>query len=610
MLIEIFVILSLNMKRASEGDQGGSESKKMATGQSGGGLKGMPGNSDDKKDPIPRPLKLQEVTLHFTQRSWEEIGAGELKYLPLSQTPYYMFDDAMLAQLKKFKGLWTTAYYHQPKARLTNLIMLQDDLINQGGTPLETTAFTQACYMLTYQPTRQLQYFALANITDCHKGTYNLLKYNMAQTRCGDDYSYLVKVDNYEDFEKLAILPAAVDQFAGYNPASEIQIGGTTAAYVPATFISPNSTNGDLRNYSANLQPYNNNYFPSAPLIEPLKQVTWARNLDKIALHKYGDTIELPIHTNLEGIPLLNTPLNDFTTRNAKISDKSNNYTFNTEFVWPSTNRPYYSRYDNLSNISAYENAKSLSPIKHTFLTMPPIRKANGALLKQRCSFILEQSFSVTFKTVESIWDDDSDKHVLNQRDGVIVRPMIYGNMASPSMDEGAICPSDEYKCKGSNCPYDNSFASLIEIFVEYMDMVFYKPQGTKEDPTKYKYTTIRNGYFDNADINGSTFKTAWKTFITTIFAKENYDKEFIFQINIQGNPQKVDLTTRNKVRKYKFYQEGAQNYWLNINSITLRQIYADIGIDCGTSDAPSVCNQKLFTDFNAVDRETYMFYM
>lgn len=442
---------------------GGEPPAKRAKGVIGGGAKGGGGQQEDKTNPIPRTLSSQSVTLHFTQRTWEEIGPGELKYSPLSLTPYYMMDPAMLNQFLNFKHLWYTMQIHQPKMRISNLIMLQDELVNQGGTPMETTAFTQVCYLMLYQPTRMTEYFQLGNITDCKTAAYEKLSYNFSEVECTDKITQLVNLQGYTDFERLCIRPACINKYAGTVPNKDINRDSKTGI-ITDTYISPSilfPITHPLHGFSANLQPVD------PPLIENLNNITWAKNLDKITFHKYGDVVEIPIVTNLEGKHLLNDFHNDFTNRGVEVQkttseDKDNYY---TEFAWPSPNRPYRSRHDNLANLDAMKNVKDLKNLHHNFLTMPPIRKANGALLKQRCSFLLEQSFSVTFNFIESIYyQENNEKNFLHQKDGIIIRPLIYGNTTpeAPPVGEGAICQYG-FKCtsKAVNCPTGNDFADL-----------------------------------------------------------------------------------------------------------------------------------------------------
>nr|WAX26047.1 MAG: major capsid protein [Army ant associated bidensovirus 5] len=580
------------MKRANE-DSGGGDAKKSAG--SGGMLKGMPGGADQKVDPIPRPLHMQTITLNFTQRTWEEIGAGELKYLPLCQTVYYMMDEAMLGQLNKFKGLCTTMQIHQPKARISNLLMLQDDLINQGGTPLETTAFTQACYMIKYSPSRQINYFQLANIDNCKTGAHTPLLYDLSDVVCGEDYKQLISLSHYEDFEKLAILPAKVDKYAGYSPHEEVKFTKTgDINQMDNVYISPfPKTSYAASEYSANMQP------TVVPVVPPLKQITWAKNLDKISFHKYGDTIEIPITTNMEGVPLLPDPKNDFTTRTTQFltspTGEVDLLTVGTELIWPGQNRPYNNRKDNLAEYTTYDATKGWSPLSHCFFTMPPIRKANGALLKQRVSFLLEQSFSITINTTESIWGEDvGQEFVLSQNNGVIIRPHLYGKLKEKKADpENAICPTKtSVKCDGSKC-YLDTFASLIDIFVDKkFDL------GTVSDQ-KLQGAVVDlqiDGTFDNTGFTHKVFKEAWQKFLVTetniAFQLENTNGSYGFDINL------VDHAGGKWQQRYI----GPQNKYFQVLKSTWKNVLEAYKITCVPNPAR--------TPYNYIDRQSSIFFV
>lgn len=591
------------MKRSADGGEKGG-----AQAGNGGALKGMPGNGDSTVQPIERPLKLEQVTLHFSQTSWEEIGPGELKYIPLCQSPYYMFDEAMKNQLAKFTNFWSTAYLHKPKVRLSNLIMLQDDLINQGGTPLETTAFTQACYMMTYCPSRQYQYFTLGTITDCKTGLYNTLIYNLDETKCNGDVSQLITITNYEDFEKLAIMPAKVDTFGGYQPAAKIEVDIGQLAYIKNTYISPNSAGGDLSAFSANMQPMERSTAPILPPTVPsLKHITWARNLDKLSFHKYGDVIEHEIETNLEGVPLINVANNNIMQRQQQVDDfeKVNTYKFYTDFVWPGNNRPYYSRRDNLSTIGTFESVKKFKPLKHMFLTMPPIRKANGALLKQRCSFLMEQTFSITFHTTESIFDGDTDKFILNQTDGVIVRPVLYGRMSASKLDQGAICPAGSTMvCKDpSKCPFDNSWSSLVTLWVNANKAGGdYKFVQWGVSCTGKEFKVIPQGKLTETLMYSTAFKTAWGDWIQEIAAGST--KPFCV---LCGERAGCIITDKDG-QTYADEAESATAFYIAITVARWKQTLNLYGISCVPASTDGATIQS--AEFNPVSRETPMFYM
>lgn len=607
------------MKRASEDASGGGDAKKSAGG-AGGMLKGMPSGQDGKVEPIPRPFTINSITLHFNQRTWEEIGPGELKYLPLSVSPYYMLDTATLKLLSKYKKLWSTATYHTPKARISNIIMLQDDLVNQGGTPLETTAFTQACYMITYKPTRQSLYFKLGNMKKCEddkdiKNVYDPLVYNLSDTLCNEtDASQLIKVSNYTDFEHLAILTANVNEYAGFEPRGVIRydkgtgVDRKTSLY--NTFIPPNRFLGDYSLYSANMQPKTEDN--KSLVVRPFEQVTWARNLDSIKFHKYGDVVDLPITTNLEGVKLLNTAQNDVTERLVRITeDKDNVFDYYQDFMWPSQNRPYFKRSDNLNEIGPMQSPKSdFAPLQHHFLTMPPIRKANKALLKQRASFILEQSWSVTFDFPESVWDEGTDDtvatstNILGQKDAVIVRPVIYGDTAATRTNENAICPYD-IKCVGDKCPFDNSFKSLLDLFVTYN---IQNNNALFEFPTEVtgEINYTKQGFIRNEDFENASFIYAWKQWVIKVEGTAAGSEAFYFDTTARYTTTQRILRLTSSTGENLEVSPSAITRFVKITKEAYLAMRTWAGITCITSGLGiqhAILNES-------TNRDTQMFYV
>nr|WAX26048.1 MAG: major capsid protein [Army ant associated bidensovirus 6] len=602
------------MKRAADGE--------AKTGGGGGQIMKGGASTDQKVEPIPRPFRINSITLHFNQRTWEEIGPGELKMLPLSLTPYYMLGEAERNLLLKYKGLWSSVEYHTPHARLTNLIMLQDDLINQGGTPMETTAFTQACYMMKYTPTRQSLYFQLANLKSCKMeksldDVMDLLVYNLAGTQCdAADVRQLISIANYTDFEKLALLTAEVDEFAGYEPRGLITTQAGTVSYqLDNTFIPPNRLIGKYAHYSANLQPAQ---FRKMISVVPFKQVTFARNLDKISLHRYGDVIELPIHTNIEGLKLINVPENDILMRNTAMIDKqgdvTNTYLYNTEFAWPSNNRPYYNRRDNLNEIMPMETSKNMKPLSYHFLTMPPIRKANGALLKQRCSFMLDQSFSLTFHFPESVWDDHNDdpthptsEMILNQKDGAVLRPMLYGHVVAEKRDEKAICP-DVFTCTGERCPYDNSFASLLEMIVDYYNerkILIFEVTSSIPGTPSYVYT-LNKIPFQNTDFFDETFATVWKNWLTHLDGGAPLQNFYINLSNPDPDPDAIIISLKSRNGEIISVKGGAGAKYLRITPIRFATMTGYYGVKCAKSSP----EKPQMADYKPLSRDSNVFYV
>lgn len=610
------------MKRAAEPGTavGGGKSSKGEPGGAGGS-----GGQSVTTNLIPRPFRVNSATFHINQRTWEELSAGELKYLPLCQSPFYMLDDATKGLLNKYRGLWSTMTINKPSARISNIMLMQDDYVTTGGTPQEMTSLMQSCYMLSYTPQKQSLYFKLANMTTCNKNdvkvgeNFNYLVYNLGGSQCdAGDIKQLITLGNYEDFEHLAILTANVDEFAGFEPRGVVkQDKSIVTGYESSmynTFIPPNRLIGDYAYYCANMQPVDEE--KKKLVVKPFEQVTWARNLDKISIHKYGDVINLPINTNIEGRPLLNTSQNDLMTRQTRISDKDGTYDYYTDFVWPSQNRPFYSRADNLSEIDPLESPKiGMAPLTHHFLTMPPIRKANGALLKQRASFILEQSYSITFNFPESVWDEAPDDdtfatstNILNQKDAIIVRPVIYGHCKTARLNEKAICPTDlkEGGGGGDKTPFDNSFESLKQLLIEYQTSVL-TPEAktlfqtrTEEESENMEVDHYSKGAVTNDMFTNSSFQFAWQKFI--VKAQGALATDFIIDLGgaytgvilslTADDGRKLSINTGQRIRSLAL----SVDHWKKI------LIWAEIKCDAAAQYAPTV--------YHSVDRDSTIFYV
>lgn len=616
------------MKRAApEGDSGG-DSKKAAGGAPGGGIgnKGI-ASGEKKVEPIPRPLRENEITLHFNQVTWEEIGQGQLKYLPLCQTPYYMMDPGSLKLLNKYKGLWSTAEYHTPRVRIYDLMLLQDELTNQGGTPLETTAFTQACYMVEFEPIGQTQFFHLSTMQMCN-GTVKSLFYDLSDVTCdANDVSQLITLTNYEDMEKLCLHTAKVNIYGGFDPYEKLQRNMTEEiTYLENVYIPPNDIDiGQLAAYAGNLQPGS----LTSKIVGAYDQVTFARNMGKLRLHAYNDSFELPIITNIEGKKLLPIRENDFTNRSIKFSRSGMEYNYNTEFCWPSSNRPYYSRSSNLTQYSPLLDPKSLKPLKHYFFSMPPIRKANGALLKQRASFMMEQSFSVTFRFPESVWEDEdfqghsTQKFLLDQKDAIIIRPNVYGTLKKSVKKENFICPvgttinckPDAHKCFG-----DDTVDALMDIMVDAKLQTTlwtwsWAPEGIEIDDKIDVICTLAEDppgmIFRPSDFRTPEFKTAWQAWLakskdSTIGASTIY-----IQSKSKLQWRRVEMQGGTSVVRFENpFEWGSGNgrmFYLLMGDYVKLLDWA--GITCVPTHAPEGEVQNADTPLFPVSREATVFF-
>nr|QTE04042.1 MAG: VP [Phylloscopus inornatus densovirus] len=415
------------LKRAAEGPAEGEPTQKAP---------GVAGNSGARAEtvdnPIPRLFKTQTLTFHFTQRTWEEVGPGEMLYLPTCTSPCYMFDNSHLNILKKYLPQCSTFQFHGINAKISNILMLQDEIKTESGTPKDVTAYTQACYLLHYNPTRTHNWFKLGCSTDCGE-TQKYLTLDMSHKLECNLISQMKKLNNYTNFEQLTINPAKPYFAGGWNGGKATLIGletegdenfGSGKYKVQENYFSP-EVNQPLREFSCN-------YHGLDPHIPLNTHPSMVRNLDKWTLHKYGDSFDININTNVDNLNLINVPSNhimpDYQTIHNTIAplqpkDKMMAYSI---FVYPSRNRPYFTRKDNLSFISPVESKNNNGHLSHHFITMPPIKKNDGSLIKQRASFLLEQSCSMTMQFPEYTSDPDSIANMIGQSNGVVLRSGLF----------------------------------------------------------------------------------------------------------------------------------------------------------------------------------------
>lgn len=626
-------------KRSAEGDGGGDAKK----GPGASGLKGKAGGTvdDQSVDPIPRHLPQNSVTLNFVQRSWEEIGPGELKYLPLSQSPYYMFDDNQLNKLMGFlhdQELWESYEIHQPHARITNLIMLQDDLVNAGGTPMETTAFTQACYLLHVQPVFCPEYFKFVKVNNPSTGVYTDCTINMTGLVQGQDHTYLKSLSNYDDFETLGIIPAQINKSAGFVP-NQIPNQLVPTHSIMDVYIPPGVPFGT---FSANLQP--NAPDESVTWLESLGVNLYMRNQDKISLYKYGDTIDLDINTNLNGKRMINDPYNDFTVRTHDVTIQGteglDTVTVNAEWYWPGQNRPYYSRSDNFGSIQPMLHPKSLGFLKHHFLTMPPIRKANGSILKQRCSFMLEQEISITIHFQQNAWGEDDERaNLLNQKDAIIVRPVMYGTFEAaptpPPKETGPLCigrikcePPKRIKkqrrlrsnikgdhndiiyqhpARAQTC-WPNTFGGMLETWMDCLPAPnTYPPFMTENLETGLK-PDVRTEQLTNSFIlynDEANFHVKWLNFIDQDIPPIT-DPDKFFYIYVETRQIILHSPTRPNDPTKTLEKDMDSSKNLQISLRTLYTTYLNLGITC--EYMPDGSRGPMYANYRSENRTTPVF--
>lgn len=423
--------------------------------------------ADTKVQPIPRLLTQKSITLHFFRRTWEEFAPGKLYYLPTSVNPKYMFNENMRNQMAKFKGFWETMEISSPSCRISNLVFLQDDLRVQSNTPTDATAFTQVCYLLHWTPAAQTEYFQLGNLVQRTGTKYNPLKYDLEPKE--DQQFTLIGEVEYEGFDKLLAIPAKINKFAGWDPGSEQFPKSPYSIKKP--YFGPGEFNGDI---SCNLQVENSDTY----YLHSNKVIAYAQDMDHLHLYKYGDTVNLEVETNLNGSKLYKHVENDFLKDTIlEYKTDTDKVVYDTEWMYPGNNRPLLCRCYNFdARFSCTQHNKGFKPLKHHFISMPPIKKPNGALLGQRCSVMVEQSFSVTFNAHEATfegYDEQTDADVMAQNNAVIIRRGIYGDAQSggkppPTITGGILCPYGmNCETEGGLCAYDNNWEGFATFVCE-----------------------------------------------------------------------------------------------------------------------------------------------
>lgn len=429
--------------------------------------KGGPGTqAEEKTDPIPRHIPSNSVTLNFVQRGWTNIAPGKLYYLVGCQTPKYLFDDTNINLFNKFKPLYYTMQLHPHKVRISNLIMLQDDLRVQSNTPTDATAFTQVNYLMQYCPKGMKQYFKLGTGKDATE--FKNLTYNLTDAV---PKSPFIEMKNYSSFDQVNIVPAKANLYAGFVPGASLT---PDKGIIQDVYVAPNTQSLPFQKVSGNMSPKDDDttFYKNGNVI------TRAVNQDKISFYKYGDTIEHTFHSNLEGIHLANTQENRFLEDQIievpNPADPKQTLMYATEFVYPSRNRPFFCRSDYYSNnLNAIMQGKKFKPLDHCFYSMPPLTKPDGALLGQRCAIFCEQEMQITFNFTQGTFGTNEDDALQShQDDAVIVRRNIYPNpQVKTQAEQNVFCKKDQAQCKklrpraGTKC-YENTF----EGFIKFLD--------------------------------------------------------------------------------------------------------------------------------------------
>nr|QTE03819.1 MAG: VP1 [Parus major densovirus] len=508
--------------------------------------KGGPGTqAEEKSDPIPRHIPLNSVTLNFVQRGWTNVAPGKLYYLVGCQTPKYLFDDANINLYNKFKPLYYTKQLHPHHLKISNLIMLQDDLRVQSNTPTDATAFTQVNYLMQYCPKGMKQYFKLGAGKDVSE--FKNLTYNLSEASPKNPF---IEMKNYQSFDTVNIVPAKANLHAGFTPGSALT---PDKGIIKDVYVAPNTQALPFQKVSGNMAPVDD----ETTFYKNGNVITRAVNQDKISFYKYGDTIEHTFHSNLEGIHLANTLENRFLEDQIievpNPADPKQTLMYATEFVYPSRNRPFFCRSDYYSNnLNAIMQGKKFKPLDHCFYSMPPLTKPDGALLGQRCAIFWEQEMQITFHFTQGTFGTNEDDALQShQDDAVIVRRNFYPNpqVKTQAVEEQSVfCKKNTAQCKkpapavNSKKCYDNTFEGMVQflddiVLREEFNKLFEftNTRKTGSDVLSVVWTNKSDlkGHFLGPDLlrNNKQFQKMWETYI-------NQDVEwFGFQIIPEQQP-------------------------------------------------------------------------
>ena len=121
--------------------EGGSQWVVRSAGSSGGmgnsGLHGIP--AEESVSSISRPLPYKHVTFLFLQRSWEELDTS-LSTLARTITLLPVLDDEMIKVIKSVLPCLGFRV-HTPHVKISNFIILTDELSVKANTPMEVSSF-------------------------------------------------------------------------------------------------------------------------------------------------------------------------------------------------------------------------------------------------------------------------------------------------------------------------------------------------------------------------------------------------------------------------------------------------------------------------------------
>lgn len=397
----------------------------------GGAAPGGVNQQDTDISPIPRPIRRRSLTFPFIQRSWEEIGTDSLYYVPLCMYPGAMMDIQMNSLWNQFIDITKSFRIEGCKFRLSNWIVVNDELQTTGGAIAEESSIVQRSKIIHFTPKMaHTTAFQFSGITPTSS-------YMVKDTT--PDQSFLWNVGEYDgdngSFEDLALLELAnaTNVFRGdniWNGPYRLNSNLSSNAVGNASVLSYMKNTSDTVNHwpadAIGVESGVGNY--TAP------NISQAKNLINYEIISGNDICEYDVVTNLKGMPIdpqryllqssdIKTGVTAFDTISMMYNNEGETSgvaridgIFNVPLIkcwlaatpttivdagclvrkWPSIFDPLIMRDKIGSNGVALQQLKN-KPLEHHFFTMIPIKKSNGDLMKQRASVQMEQEMYITF---------------------------------------------------------------------------------------------------------------------------------------------------------------------------------------------------------------------
>lgn len=411
-----------------------------------------------EKSAIPRPPPHRSITFTFWQRSWEEISAQNLCYIPMGTYPGCAFDDQSAYRFLRQMQSCYAYTIKSAKTCINNFIVLNDQLSAGGSTPSEISSIVQRAKIVKFTPhSPWTTAFRIRqnNSADPLKfvgdtaylappppppDTYPKT-YRRPPNR---DYLMKAEISSFEDLEVEGLM--APD----YMDISRLQNDNNKVKSTACNKWGPYVFNGtsdfesiDNNAYLGNVGiqdvgpsggrnwPIRGPFGPSAANVSnSFPTINAIKNMQGYQIISPGEELEFEFARNVQGKMIEKTALiREYSVANAttvtpytgvfgnpivqpQIVPFQQSTTSQKTCIafqpWPTTMNPLIKKSDIWKGplmFDAHEN----SAANHVFLTMIPIKETSGSILKQRCNCQMQQEVVVEFHYNEMMEQNAGD---------------------------------------------------------------------------------------------------------------------------------------------------------------------------------------------------------